>query len=180
MTKANRPVKLTIIRDGKTIEREVVPAAVGKYEEGVTGVMPPLRPQIASVQPGEPAEEAGLRGGDVILAVNGEKPIVHARVIEIIRANEGKPLQFEILRDGSTLTIPVTPAEVRRHRADRRADPRARSAHHPAEPSRSVQAERAAELRLGEADRAHARRPVHARHVGQAADGPGRDRRAVG
>ena len=52
--------------------------AVGKYEEGVTGVMPPLRPQIASVQPGEPAEEAGLRGGDVILAVNGEKPIVHA------------------------------------------------------------------------------------------------------
>ena len=45
----------------------------------------------------------------MILAVNGEKPIVHARVIDIIRANEGKPLQFEILRDGSTLTVPVTP-----------------------------------------------------------------------
>ena len=57
---------------------EIVPAAVGKYEEGVTGVMPPLRPQVASVQPGEPAEAAGLRSGDVILAVNGEKPIVHA------------------------------------------------------------------------------------------------------
>jgi regulator of sigma E protease len=109
VTKANRAVKLTIIRDGKTIEREVVPVAVGKYEEGVTGVIPPLRPQVASVQPGEPAEAAGLRTGDVILAVNDEKPIVHARVIEIIRANEGKPLQFEILRDGSTLTVPVTP-----------------------------------------------------------------------
>ena len=109
VTRANRAVKLTIIRDGKTIEREVVPVAVGKYEEGVTGVIPPLRPQVASVQPGEPAEAAGLRGGDVILAVNGEKPIVHARVIDIIRANEGKPLQFEILRDGSTLTVPVTP-----------------------------------------------------------------------
>ena len=109
VTRANRAVKLTIIRDGKTIEREVVPIAVGKYEEGVTGVIPPLRPQVASVQPGEPAEAAGLRGGDVILSVNGEKPIVHARVIDIIRANEGKPLQFEILRDGSTLTVPVTP-----------------------------------------------------------------------
>jgi regulator of sigma E protease len=109
VTKANRAVKLTIIRDGKTIEREVVPVAVGKYEEGVTGVIPPLRPQVASVQPGEPAEAAGLRAGDVILAVNAEKPIVHARVIEIIRANEGKPLQFEILRDGSTLMVPVTP-----------------------------------------------------------------------
>ena len=109
VTKANRPVKLTIIRAGKTIEVEVVPTAVGKYEEGVTGVIPPLRPQVASVQPGEPAETAGLRGGDVILAVNAEKPIVHARVIEIIRANENKPLQFEIQRDGSTLTIPITP-----------------------------------------------------------------------
>ena len=109
VTKANRPVKLTILRDGKTVEVEVVPTAVGKYEEGVTGVIPPLRPQVASVQPGEPAEAAGLRGGDVILAVNAEKPIAHARVIEIIRANENKPLQFEIQRDGSTLTIPVTP-----------------------------------------------------------------------
>ena len=109
VTKANRPVKLTLIREGKTIEVEVVPTAVGKYEEGVTGVIPPLRPQVASVQPGEPAEAAGLRGGDVILAVNSEKPIVHARVIEIIRANENKPLQFEIQRDGSTMTIPVTP-----------------------------------------------------------------------
>ena len=112
VTKANRPVKLTIIRGGKTMEVEVVPVAVGKYEEGVTGVIPPLRPQVASVQPGEPAEAAGLRSGDVILSVNGEKPIVHARVIEIIRANENKPLQFEIQRDGSTQMLTVTPKKT--------------------------------------------------------------------
>ena len=112
VTKANRPVKLTIIRGGKTMEVEVVPMAVGKYEEGVTGVIPPLRPQVASVQPGEPAEAAGLRSGDVILSVNGEKPIVHARVIEIIRANENKPLQFEIQRDGSTQMLTVTPKKT--------------------------------------------------------------------
>ena len=109
VTKANRAVKLTIIRDGKTIERDVTPAAVGKYEEGVTGVMPPMRPQVFTVQPGEPAEAAGLRPGDVILGVNGEKPILHARVIEIIRASEGKPLAFEIERDGAIQTLTVTP-----------------------------------------------------------------------
>jgi regulator of sigma E protease len=112
VTKANRPVKLTVIRGGKTMEVEVVPVAVGKYEEGVTGVIPPLRPQVASVQAGEPAEAAGLRAGDVILAVNGEKPITHARVIEIIRANENKPLQFEIQRDGSTQVLTVTPKKT--------------------------------------------------------------------
>jgi regulator of sigma E protease len=112
VTKANRPVKLTLVRDGRTMEVEVVPVAVGKYEEGVTGVMPPLRPQVASVQPGEPAEAAGLRTGDVILAVNGEKPIAHARVIEIIRANENKPLQFEIQRDDATQMLTVTPKKT--------------------------------------------------------------------
>jgi regulator of sigma E protease len=109
VTKAGRPITLTIARDGKTLERELVPVAVGKYEEGVTGVMPRMRPQISTLQPGEPAEAAGLRGGDVILGVNGEKPIAHARVIEVIRASEGKPLPFEILRDGATQTIMVTP-----------------------------------------------------------------------
>jgi regulator of sigma E protease len=112
VTKANRPVKLTLVRGGKTMAVEVVPVAVGKYEEGVTGVMPPLRPQVASVQPGEPAEAAGLRPGDVILAVNAEKPIVHARVIEIIRANENNSLQFEIERDGSTQMLTVTPKKT--------------------------------------------------------------------
>jgi regulator of sigma E protease len=113
VTKANRPVKLTLIRDGKTMEVEVVPVAVGKYEEGVTGIIPPLRPQVASVQPGEPAEAAGLRPGDVILAVNGERPITHARVIEIIRANENTPLQFEIQREGgATQVLAVTPKKT--------------------------------------------------------------------
>ena len=112
VTKANRQVKLTLIRDGKTMEVEIVPVAVGKYEEGVTGIIPPFRPQVASVQPGEPAETAGLRGGDVILGVNGEKPIVHARVIEIIRANQDKPLQFEIQRDDSTQMLTVTPKKT--------------------------------------------------------------------
>ena len=112
VTKANRPVKLTLIRAGRTMDVEVVPVAVGKYEEGVTGIIPPLRPQVASVQPGEPAEAAGLRPGDVILAVNGEKPITHARVIEVIRANENKPLQFEIQRDGSTQMLTVTPKKT--------------------------------------------------------------------
>lgn len=109
ITKGGRPTKLTLIRDGKTLEKEITPVATGKYEEGVTGVMPRLRPQIASVQANEPAEAAGLRGGDVILGVNGEKPIAHARVIEVIRANEGKAISFDILRDGSPLTIQATP-----------------------------------------------------------------------
>jgi regulator of sigma E protease len=83
--------------------------AVGKYEMGDIGVIPLMRPQIAAVTSNEPAQEAGLKAGDVILAVNGEKGIAQPRIIDLIRASEGKPLTFEILRDGQTLTVTATP-----------------------------------------------------------------------
>src|SRR5262245_39552231 len=53
VTKASRPVTLTLIRGGKTIEQEIVPAAVGKYEEGITGVKPAIRPQIFEILPSQ-------------------------------------------------------------------------------------------------------------------------------
>jgi regulator of sigma E protease len=121
VTKANRPVKLTLIRGGKTLEREIVPAPVGKYEEGITGVKPAIRPQIFEILPSQPAQEAGLRSGDVILAINGQKPEVtwtgeNSRVpgnnvTDTIRSSEGKPLTFRVLRNGQEQEIVVTPRE---------------------------------------------------------------------
>jgi regulator of sigma E protease len=122
VTRANRPTRLTIIRGSKTIEQEIVPGARGKYEEGVTGLKPIVRPQIIGVQPGEPAEQSGLRAGDVILAVNGQRPLISwigpdnmtptANVTEVIRANEGKPLTYQVSRDGQEHSIVVTPRKT--------------------------------------------------------------------
>jgi regulator of sigma E protease len=119
VTKANRPITLTIIRAGKTIAQEIVPVGRGKYEAGITGVQPLLRPQIVGVEPGEPAEESGLRAGDVILSVNGQKPSVtwtgpdntfpSTNVTDVIRASEGRSLAFQVLRDDQPREIVVTP-----------------------------------------------------------------------
>jgi regulator of sigma E protease len=119
VTKANRPITMSIVRDGKTIEPEIVPVGRGKYDEGVTGIKPILRPQIVGVEPGQPASESGLRAGDVILSVNGQKPVVTwvgpdgrsptINVTEVIRASEGRPLSFQILRDGQPREVVVTP-----------------------------------------------------------------------
>jgi regulator of sigma E protease len=112
LPRAGRTLQFTIERDGTRIQQEVVPETVGKYEMGEVGIIPAIRPQIVAVSPGEPAEEAGLRGGDIVLAVNGEKPVAQPRVIEIIRAHEGQPLAFELLRDGHPLTLTITPTRV--------------------------------------------------------------------
>jgi len=122
VTKANRPITLTIIRGGKTIEQEIVPVGRGKYEEGITGIKPVLRPQIVGVEPGQPAETSGLRIGDVILSVNGQTPLVTwtgpdntlpaTNVTDVIRASEGRPLMFQVLRDDQPCEFVVTPHRI--------------------------------------------------------------------
>ena len=107
--KAGRELRLTIDRNGQRIEQSLVPTAVGKYEVGYVGIEPTVRPQIKDVVPGEPAQEAGLQANDIVLGVNDEKPIQQPRVIQLIRANEGKPLAFHILRNGQPLTITAVP-----------------------------------------------------------------------
>ena len=90
---ANRQVRLTIERDGKRIERQVVPAAVDKYETGAIGVMPVTHPQIAEVHAGQPGDEGGLRAGDVVMAAGGEANVSRERLIELIQAHDGKSLE---------------------------------------------------------------------------------------
>ena len=63
---------------------------------------------IASVETTGPAWAAGLRGGDVVLAVDGTELTSNAQLGETVRANApGDVLDLTVLRDGETLAIPV-------------------------------------------------------------------------
>ncbi len=64
---------------------------------------------IQSVQPGEPAEQAGLQAGDVVLRVDG-KEVTPDQTLSFIVANiaPGKRINLDVLRDGARRTIPVT------------------------------------------------------------------------
>jgi regulator of sigma E protease len=77
---------------------------------GDVGVSPEMHPQIRNVQPGQPAEAAGLKAGDVILAVNGV-PTTPARPLhKIINESADVPLTLQIRRGGATQDVSVTPA----------------------------------------------------------------------
>src|SRR5688500_5705694 len=73
LPKAKRTVTLTVDRSGQRIEKQVVPAAVGKFEIGDIGILPPMRPEIVSLTPGEPGQQSGLQPADVIVAVGAER-----------------------------------------------------------------------------------------------------------
>ena len=107
--KANRLVTLVLVRDGQPVTVRLTPKAVGKFEMGDIGIGPVFRPQISSVNSGEPAAAAGFREADVILAVNEKRNVTRDSVIEAIRGSEGKLLTIEIERAGQPMSITVSP-----------------------------------------------------------------------
>ncbi len=71
-------------------------------------------PVVEQVLPGQPAERAGLRKGDQILAIDGEAIEDFAEVQAVIAASPEKSLQFTIERNGAELIVQITPAAVER------------------------------------------------------------------
>jgi regulator of sigma E protease len=108
-TKANRQVAIVVLRDGRETSLAVTPAAQTKYEVGDLGVLPEMHPQIASLSPGGPAERAGLKAGDVVLAADGHAGVSREGLIDLIKANENKPVALKVRRGAEDLSITVTP-----------------------------------------------------------------------
>jgi regulator of sigma E protease len=108
-TRAHRPTRISIVRDGKVLERQAVPVALDRFDTGDIGVLPVMHPEITQVREGQPAQEGGLRGEDVVMAVNGEQNITRDRLIELIKSHEGKPLEFEVQRGGTLQKFTVAP-----------------------------------------------------------------------
>ena len=64
---------------------------------------------ISDVAPDAPAEEAGLRAGDIILSANGEKVDRSSTLPRLIgRVSPGSEVELEVLRNGEHTTKTVT------------------------------------------------------------------------
>jgi len=59
--------------------------------------------------PGSAADDAGIKLGDHIGAIDGEPIKAWADVVRLVRAGDGEPLQLEIIRDTGVISAAVTP-----------------------------------------------------------------------
>ena len=75
----------------------------------LVGIPSPPSSKIGEVTADFPAERAGLRKGDVILAINGEEVTKWDELSKIIRSSKGKDLLLKVKREGEILEIKVTP-----------------------------------------------------------------------
>ncbi len=109
LPKANRELSIEVARGAERLTVSVVPASVGKYEAGSLGILPKIRPQVLEVLAGRPAEKAGFKRGDVLVAMDGRRGLDRAELIAYIQKQGEKPIAVEVERDGATQIISVTP-----------------------------------------------------------------------
>ena len=69
----------------------------------------PFPPLVGGVQPDSAAMEAGLREGDLVLSVDGQRVFAFRQLREIVGNSDGGALRLEVLRDGQEMEFTLTP-----------------------------------------------------------------------
>jgi len=106
----NQPLKFEILRRGVISGITLVPQPMGRNEAGDVGMVPKEPAFIATlIEPGMPADKAGLKVGDQILTVNGQEIPATAAMIDMLTRTKDQPLEVVALRNGQKLTFKVQP-----------------------------------------------------------------------
>ena len=70
---------------------------------------PQIEPVLSEVQVNSAASKAGLQAGDRIVKVNGQSLTQWMTFVTLVRDNPDKPLALDIERQGSSLSLTLTP-----------------------------------------------------------------------
>ena len=102
-------MNITYIRNGEKYTTQVVPK-YRDYDVYRIGIMVSGNVNISEVSDNSPAKAAGIRSGDIILSVDGQKLENGIIISDIIGASQGKPVDMVLNRDGKEINVTVTPA----------------------------------------------------------------------
>jgi regulator of sigma E protease len=95
-----------------TIERDnrLITTSVASEPQPFAVVGYPAEPvMVGSVAHGLPAEHAGLKEGDVIVAASGQHLIAPSQFSEIVQQSGGNAMSLDILRNGQGQTLELRP-----------------------------------------------------------------------
>jgi regulator of sigma E protease len=114
----NQTVQVMVARNGRNIPLTLHIPALAKgqeFEFNDAGLLPQFMPGpigVDQVQPGTPADKAGLRNGDQIAAVDGHPFHTVSTLLAYMQYGQGKPMVLSVMRKGKPLTLVANPAKL--------------------------------------------------------------------
>ena len=106
-------MNVTVLRKDKEMLLKITPSAYGdgnKYLIGITFINPDTLPiTLEYVRKDSPAEEAGLKTGDIILKANNITPSSILQFTKTINNSKGKQIKLLVKRGDKDLSLSVTP-----------------------------------------------------------------------
>jgi regulator of sigma E protease len=108
---AKIPIDLAVQRGDRILERTIPLKATDSEDNPLieTGLIPNERVTVTSIEANMPAAQAGLRTGDEIVAVNGQRALSSEWIIQYLQKNEVKPVEITVARNGQQLKFNATP-----------------------------------------------------------------------
>jgi regulator of sigma E protease len=109
-----RPLPVTVERAGQRVNLEVTPRKETVFAgqnaglldaEAEAGVVPVV---VGAVQPGTPAEEAGLKPGDRLVSLNGEVAKNNQVASGLVQQFKAAPINIVVEREGKLLNLTAT------------------------------------------------------------------------
>jgi regulator of sigma E protease len=114
----NQNVPVTVERGGKQVQTSLhlpQPAKGQDFDLTDAGILPQINVGpigVEEIQPGTPAQKAGLRRGDQIQSVDGHAFHYVGTLLAYMQSGQGKPITLEVVRDGAPVTLTATPARL--------------------------------------------------------------------
>jgi regulator of sigma E protease len=95
-------------RDDKQSQTHLTVSSQTKYNIGYAGWYYGFKSRISAIEQGSPAERAGLKPNDEIVAIN-QQPVNFMQITDVIGVNANKQIELSILRLKNKLNLTVVP-----------------------------------------------------------------------
>jgi regulator of sigma E protease len=106
---AHQPLTITVQRGTQVFQKTIVPQAVTTSEVGSAGWYPEEPVVVGRVETDTPAAKAGIKEGDRIVALDGQKLPSIESMIERLQETKDKPVDLTVIRGAETLSFNLKP-----------------------------------------------------------------------